>query len=71
MKKISLSLILLTLLAILSFFATKISFDNSKWLPKNDPQEILKNYIVENFNQKDDVGCGHSTGAKIFHKARH
>ncbi|MCY4644622.1 MAG: MMPL family transporter [Bacteriovoracales bacterium] len=52
----------------LGFFATKVSFDNSKWLSDSDPQEVLNRYIQENFNQEDELVVAVLLRQKFFSK---
>ena len=54
-KKIFLSLFLILTLLTLGFWSSKISFDNSKWLSKDDHQEMTEQYIREHFNQKNEL----------------
>ena len=40
---------------LLLFLASKVSFDNSRWLSSDDPAEILKQYSQQQFGQEKEL----------------
>ena len=68
MKKTGLLAALVLVLGLLFHFARDVSFDNSRWLPDNDPVEILKNYTINNFNNQKSLIIAISLEQTFFSK---
>ena len=53
-KKIIISIIIL-LNGVFAYSTFNIKFDNSRWLPKDDPVEILEKYTEKTFDQHEEL----------------
>ena len=55
MKKSLISIGLFLTIALLGFFSRNLTVDNSRWLPSDDPVEIISNYARNQFDQGEEL----------------
>lgn len=55
MRKVAIAGCTIVVGALLFFWASKVSFDNSRWLSPEDPAEILKQYGRQHFGQNKEL----------------